>query len=202
MFSAFEAHAQFPLRTTRSATWATVGRMSHAIHHMWWCCRCCMLVLCSDRNTCDAGAGFRKSRRRTTAAGSDTQPRRGGRRYFTVYCAIASSTLFTSGVVGAKPAAEITNTFPAFAIHAQVESVFTLSISQLLDPSFRAVDDLGLRGHIPAFTAGPSRVWGLTAIITEGVLQGSLTKVFADWASTDESVTEDEFKKEPPGSSL
>ena len=56
----------------------------------------------------------------------------------------------------------------------QVERVFTLSISELLDPSFRATDDLGPRGKLPAFTAGPSRVWGLTAVITDGVLRNGI----------------------------
>lgn len=56
----------------------------------------------------------------------------------------------------------------------QVESVFTLSVSELLDPSFRVVDDLGPRGRYPAFTAGPSRVWGLTAAITDGVLRNGI----------------------------
>lgn len=54
--------------------------------------------------------------------------------------------------------------------HGQVESVFTLSVSELLDPAFRVVDDLGPRGKVPAFTAGPHRVWGLTAMVIDGVL--------------------------------
>ncbi|CAM9872091.1 unnamed protein product [Scytosiphon promiscuus] len=56
----------------------------------------------------------------------------------------------------------------------EVESVFTLSVSELLDPSFRVVDDSGPRGRLPAFTAGPSRVWGLTACITDGVLRNGI----------------------------
>lgn len=52
--------------------------------------------------------------------------------------------------------------------------MFTLSVSELLDPAFRVVDDLGPRGHMPAFTAGPSRVWGLTAAITDGVLRNAI----------------------------
>lgn len=52
--------------------------------------------------------------------------------------------------------------------------MFTLSVSELLDPAFRVVDDLGLRGKLPAFTAGPSRVWGLTAIIADGVLHQAI----------------------------
>lgn len=56
----------------------------------------------------------------------------------------------------------------------QVERVFTLSISELLDPYFRATDDLGPRGKLPAFTAGPSRVWGLTAVIADGVLRNGI----------------------------
>lgn len=75
----------------------------------------------------------------------------------------------------------------------EVESVFTLSVSELLDPGFRVVDDLGLRGKHPAFTAGPSRVWGLTAIIADGVLQQAILP----WLHTGRTVggcgeTEDE----------
>lgn len=58
--------------------------------------------------------------------------------------------------------------------YTQVERVFTLSVSELLDPSFRATDDLGPRGKLPAFTAGPSRVWGLTAVIADGVLRNGI----------------------------
>lgn len=56
----------------------------------------------------------------------------------------------------------------------QVESVFTLSLSELLDPSLRTIDDLWGRGQLPAFTAGPQRVWGLTAAITDGVLRNGI----------------------------
>ncbi|CAN0093652.1 unnamed protein product [Ectocarpus sp. 12 AP-2014] len=56
----------------------------------------------------------------------------------------------------------------------EVESVFTLSLSELLDPSLRTMDDLGGRGKLPAFTAGPQRVWGLTAAITDGVLRNGI----------------------------
>ena len=62
----------------------------------------------------------------------------------------------------------------------QVDSVFTLSVGDLLDPSFRVVDDLGLRGKLPAFTAGPSKVWGLTAAIAEGVLQRGIVPLLKD----------------------
>lgn len=58
-----------------------------------------------------------------------------------------------------------------------MESVFTLSVNELLDPAFREMDDLGPRGRVPAFTAGPARVWGLTAMITEGVLRNAVVPV-------------------------
>ncbi|CAN0115345.1 unnamed protein product [Ectocarpus sp. 6 AP-2014] len=56
----------------------------------------------------------------------------------------------------------------------EVESVFTLSLSELLDPSLRTMDDLCGRGKLPAFTAGPQRVWGLTAAIADGVLRNGI----------------------------
>ncbi|CAM9111379.1 unnamed protein product [Ascophyllum nodosum] len=62
----------------------------------------------------------------------------------------------------------------------EVDSVFILSVGDLLDPSFRVVDDLGLRGKLPAFTAGPSKVWGLTAAIAEGVLQRGIVPLLKD----------------------
>ncbi|CAN0467067.1 unnamed protein product [Ectocarpus sp. 8 AP-2014] len=36
------------------------------------------------------------------------------------------------------------------------------------------MDDLCGRGQLPAFTAGPQRVWGLTAAITDGVLRNGI----------------------------
>lgn len=68
--------------------------------------------------------------------------------------------------------------------YVQVESVFTLSVSELLDPAFRMVDDLGLRGQLPAFTAGPSRVWGLTAQITDGVLRNGVVPLLQQTPSS------------------
>ncbi|CAN0159502.1 unnamed protein product [Ectocarpus sp. 8 AP-2014] len=56
----------------------------------------------------------------------------------------------------------------------EVESVFTLSLSELLDPSLRTMDDLYGQGRFPAFTAGPQRVWGLTAAIADGVLRNGI----------------------------
>ncbi|CAN0073430.1 unnamed protein product [Ectocarpus sp. 8 AP-2014] len=58
----------------------------------------------------------------------------------------------------------------------EVESVFTLSLSELLDPSLRTMDNLCGRGQLPAFTAGPQRVWGLTAAITDGVLRNGIVQ--------------------------
>ncbi|CAM9491416.1 unnamed protein product [Pylaiella littoralis] len=65
----------------------------------------------------------------------------------------------------------------------EVESVFTLSVRELLDPAFRVTDDLGLRGKLPAFTAGPSRVWGLTALITDGVLRNGVVPLLQEPSS-------------------
>mmetsp|Transcript_40029 Transcript_40029/g.51583 ORF Transcript_40029/g.51583 Transcript_40029/m.51583 type:complete len:294 (+) Transcript_40029:31-912(+) len=53
----------------------------------------------------------------------------------------------------------------------EVAEIFTLSLSQLTDPSHREIDDLGLRGEIPAFTGGPVRIWGLTAFILDSVME-------------------------------
>ncbi len=71
-----------------------------------------------------------------------------------------------------------------FRFYSQVESVFTLSVSELLDPSFRESDDLGPRGKLPAFTAGPSRVWGLTALITDGVLRHGIVPALRQASSS------------------
>lgn len=64
--------------------------------------------------------------------------------------------------------------------------MFTLSVTELLDPAFRMKDDLGLRGKLPAFTAGPIRVWGLTALMTEGVLQ----RAILPWLNSESGRTE------------
>lgn len=74
----------------------------------------------------------------------------------------------------------------------QVDSVFTLSINQLLDPALRVVDDLGLRGRLPAFTAGPVRVWGLTAMITEGILRKGVVPIL------DERIAQDDLNAIDP----
>jgi len=52
----------------------------------------------------------------------------------------------------------------------EVASVFALGLDQLVSPAFREMDDLGARGRIPAFTAGPVRIWGLTAYILDRIL--------------------------------
>lgn len=87
-------------------------------------------------------------------------------------------------------------------MYAQVESVFTLSVDELLDPSFRVMDDLGLRGRLPAFTAGPSRVWGLTAVIAEGVLQRAVIPLLKDLSLMVDDTIGDESSKGPGSSSL
>lgn len=87
-------------------------------------------------------------------------------------------------------------------INVQVESVFTLSISELLDPSFRIEEDLGTRGLLPAFTAGPSRVWGLTAVITDGVLREGIAPLLEDWLLAEDTAKGDAPRLGPRGSSL
>lgn len=84
--------------------------------------------------------------------------------------------------------------------HTQVERVFTLSISELMDPAFRATDDLGPRGKLPAFTAGPSRVWGLTAVIADGVLRHGIVPSLeqASHSAGGDSVGGGERKRDEP----
>jgi len=60
----------------------------------------------------------------------------------------------------------------------EVADLFTISIDNLLNPTFRELDDLGRRGKCPAFTQSPYRVWGLTAFIMEEYLQICLAGIF------------------------
>lgn len=55
----------------------------------------------------------------------------------------------------------------------EVESVFALTLDEILDPTKREVRDLGPR-KAPFYLAGPHPVWGLTAFILHEVLQDAL----------------------------
>lgn len=83
----------------------------------------------------------------------------------------------------------------------QVQSVFTLSVSELLDPAFRVMDDLGHYGRLPAFTAGPHRVWGLTGLAVDAIFK----KVIVPWlraerasARSGEVVDRESYPREGP----
>ena len=56
---------------------------------------------------------------------------------------------------------------------AEIDVAFALSLAALVDPSQRAIQQLGLRS-VPVFSAGPFPVWGLTAFILEEVLREAL----------------------------
>ncbi|CAN0086424.1 unnamed protein product [Phaeothamnion confervicola] len=56
----------------------------------------------------------------------------------------------------------------------EVDSAFTVSVADLIDPQRREVDMLGPRGDMPAFTGGPERIWGLTAFIIDGLLRSTI----------------------------
>lgn len=57
---------------------------------------------------------------------------------------------------------------------AEIDGVFALALPELLDPTRRYQQDLGERGRLQVFDAGPWPVWGLTAYILEGVLRDVL----------------------------
>jgi len=54
---------------------------------------------------------------------------------------------------------------------AEIDDIMVLSLSELCDPQRIGWDDFGLRAKIPHFTAGPYRVWGLTAHFLYDFLQ-------------------------------
>ena len=57
----------------------------------------------------------------------------------------------------------------------EVDDVFCLSLRQLLDPGLVGREDLGARGpNAPFFMGGKGKVYGLSAFITEGVLESVL----------------------------
>eukprot|EP01127_Copromyxa_protea_P009206 TRINITY_DN2153_c0_g1_i2.p1 TRINITY_DN2153_c0_g1~~TRINITY_DN2153_c0_g1_i2.p1 ORF type:complete len:107 (-),score=13.84 TRINITY_DN2153_c0_g1_i2:44-364(-) len=60
--------------------------------------------------------------------------------------------------------------------HAEVDHVFTVSLSELMDQSRWTLDDLGQRGLIPRFKSpGRPDVWGLTGYITHHIIHHLLT---------------------------
>lgn len=54
---------------------------------------------------------------------------------------------------------------------AEIDAVFALKVTELIDPAHHRFQDYGERGRFPVFDAGPYPVWGLTAYILAGVLQ-------------------------------
>lgn len=54
---------------------------------------------------------------------------------------------------------------------AEIDAVFTLKLTELIDPQHHHAQSYGERGQLPVFDAGPFPVWGLTAHILAGVLQ-------------------------------
>mmetsp|Transcript_23748 Transcript_23748/g.59917 ORF Transcript_23748/g.59917 Transcript_23748/m.59917 type:complete len:281 (-) Transcript_23748:222-1064(-) len=77
----------------------------------------------------------------------------------------SSSTLDDDGGFLCRPLRE-----RQLSLSPEVSDVFILPLSSLLDPSKRGIDELGKRGRIPYFTAGPEKVWGLTAYILNELL--------------------------------
>ncbi len=57
---------------------------------------------------------------------------------------------------------------------AEIDFAFMITVADLLAPGQRVGMQLGGRGTFPAFTAGPERVWGLTAFILDEVLEQAL----------------------------
>lgn len=53
---------------------------------------------------------------------------------------------------------------------AEIDSVFALKLTELIDPAHHRIQEYGDRGRFPVFDAGPHPVWGLTAYILAGVL--------------------------------
>lgn len=53
----------------------------------------------------------------------------------------------------------------------EVQAVFSLTLEQLTDPAQITQQDIGVRGSVPVFGAGPAPVWGLTAYILDRVLR-------------------------------
>lgn len=54
---------------------------------------------------------------------------------------------------------------------AEIDAVFALSLSDIVDPTKRSLQTFGTRGPFPVFDAGPYPVWGLTAFILSEVMQ-------------------------------
>jgi nudix motif 8 len=52
----------------------------------------------------------------------------------------------------------------------EIDHVFTLSLRELEDPAQRYQQEYGAGARMQVFDAGPFPVWGLTAVILEGVL--------------------------------
>ncbi len=55
----------------------------------------------------------------------------------------------------------------------EIDVVFALSLSSLVDPLHRTTQVFGAR-KAPRFSAGPHPVWGLTAFILDEVLRDAL----------------------------
>lgn len=55
----------------------------------------------------------------------------------------------------------------------EIDEVFALSLRQLVDPTHRQAQQLGVR-RAPVFSAGPHPVWGLTAWVLDEVLREAL----------------------------
>lgn len=56
---------------------------------------------------------------------------------------------------------------------AEAEMAFTLPLTSLIEPEHRSLQVLGVH-RAPQFTAGPHRVWGLTAFILDEFLRDGL----------------------------
>lgn len=64
---------------------------------------------------------------------------------------------------------------------SEVAQVFCLSIGNLLDPTMKCESEehrFGVQLKMPIFSGGPEPVWGLTALILDGVLKNVITPIF------------------------
>lgn len=62
----------------------------------------------------------------------------------------------------------------------EVASVFSLPVAHLLSHRNRQLRTYDHRGKLPVFLGGPAEIWGLTAYILDGILEGSVKPCWLD----------------------
>jgi nudix motif 8 len=88
---------------------------------------------------------------------------------------VAKTGTLVTPVVGVCDGAFASKDFASVSTSAEVASVFTLSLEQLLNPA-----NVSLEHHtpvpqrpgitMPVYSGGPQKVWGLTAVVLAGIL--------------------------------